>query len=195
MKENIVKSQVMKEKPFALLEARILTSFIRRMTINPAKTLSPFISTGMKVLDYGCGMGFFSLTAASLVGATGKTVCIDINARMLKKLNDRARNAGTSERIETRLLKGDVPLHETDCFDFAFAVAVIHEINGAKETINSIFRSLKPGGRFLLAEPKGHVSKNLFQSIAGLCVSCGFKAVLYPNVSIHNAILFEKPIA
>jgi 2-polyprenyl-3-methyl-5-hydroxy-6-metoxy-1,4-benzoquinol methylase len=185
----------LKEKPFAMLEARILTSFIRRMTIDPLKTLAPYIKTGMKVLDYGCGMGFFSLPAASLTGATGKTVCVDINDRMLEKLKKKARDAGVSDSIETRLLEDSTPLSETDNFDFAFSVAVIHEIPGAQEIIDAIFKSLKPGGTFLLAEPKGHVSKNLFQLIADLCVSCGFNVALYPKVSIHNAVLLKKPIA
>ena len=38
-----------------------LDSKIRRFLQNPQKILKPFVSEGMKVLDIGCGPGFFSI--------------------------------------------------------------------------------------------------------------------------------------
>jgi ubiquinone/menaquinone biosynthesis C-methylase UbiE len=35
----------------------------------------------MSVLDVGCGMGFFSLPLAKLVGGTGKVVCVDLQGK------------------------------------------------------------------------------------------------------------------
>jgi ubiquinone/menaquinone biosynthesis C-methylase UbiE len=47
----------------------------------------------MNVLDVGCGMGFFSLPIARLVGETGRVVCVDLQARMIKCLLRRAKKA------------------------------------------------------------------------------------------------------
>jgi ubiquinone/menaquinone biosynthesis C-methylase UbiE len=182
-----------KEKPFALLEAKLLVSFVRRVTIDPRKTLAPHIRKGMKVLDYGCGMGFFSLPAAELAGMSGKVVCVDINEKMLEALGKRASSAGLASIIETRLFRGENVLRPDESLDFAFSIAVVHELPEAGKTTGAIFNSLKPGGRFLLAEPKGHVSRKVFLSEVALCESCGFRLVGLPAVSIHNAALLEKP--
>jgi ubiquinone/menaquinone biosynthesis C-methylase UbiE len=56
---------------------------LRRLLQDPDKIVKPYVKEGMVVLDVGCGMGFFSLTLARLVGKTGKVVCVDLQDRMI----------------------------------------------------------------------------------------------------------------
>ena len=57
----------------------------------------------MTVLEPGSGMGFFTLDLANLVGASGRIIAIDIQARMLERLKSRAAKAGLLDRIDVRL--------------------------------------------------------------------------------------------
>src|SRR5271166_1186942 len=82
-----------------------LISPLRRLTLNPDKLLAPYVREGMTVLEPGPGMGFFTLPLASLVGANGKVVAVDIQEKMLAKLRQRATEAGLLSRVETRLVK------------------------------------------------------------------------------------------
>ena len=61
----------------------MLASPLRRLLYDPQEILRPYIREGMNVLDLGCGMGFFSLPAARMVGKTGKVVRVDLQGRFL----------------------------------------------------------------------------------------------------------------
>ncbi len=81
----------------------VLASPLRRLFQKPEKILGPYVKPGMKILEVGPGMGFFSLPMARLVGGTGRIVCIDLQEKMLHHLRRRAVKANLQSRIETRL--------------------------------------------------------------------------------------------
>ena len=68
----------------------LLASPLRKIFQNPDKILSAYVKEGMKVLDIGCAMGFFSLPMARMVGSGGKVICVDIQPNMLSSLKKRA---------------------------------------------------------------------------------------------------------
>ena len=113
---------------------------------NPKKILSPYVEEGMKVLDIGCAMGFFSLPLAEMVSPNGKVICVDIQAKMIESLGKRARKAGLSERIETHLCRGNsLGLDDLQGqIDFALASAVVHEVPNAADFFAEIHGTLKP---------------------------------------------------
>ena len=84
-----------------------LVSPLRRLWQDPEKILEPYVKTGMTVLEPGCGMGFFTLDLARLVGPKGKVVAVDLQEKMLAGLKRRARKAGLDGSIESRLVKAD----------------------------------------------------------------------------------------
>ena len=55
----------------------LLASPLRKLLENPEKILKPHVNEGMKVLDIGSAMGFFSLPLAKIVSTKGKVVCVD----------------------------------------------------------------------------------------------------------------------
>jgi ubiquinone/menaquinone biosynthesis C-methylase UbiE len=69
--------------------ANSLDNKIRRWLQNPQKILSPYVKEGMKILDVGCGPGFFSVELAKMVGAHGKVYAVDLQEGMLQKLRDK----------------------------------------------------------------------------------------------------------
>ncbi len=169
----------MGEKVCPVWVGYILLSPVRKWFENPDKLLRPYISERMIVLDVGSAMGFFSLPMAKMVGRSGKVICVDVQEKMLKKLEKRARKAGLADIIETKVcahhslglddLKGKV--------DFVLAYAVVHEMPDAANFFAEIFDVLKPGGKIFFAEPKGHVSEEDFEATLALAEEKGFSLV------------------
>ncbi len=143
----------------------LLINPLRRFFQNPDAILSPYVRPGMTVLEIGPGMGYFSLPLARLVGAGGRLICVDLQQRMLGTLQKRAARAGLSERI-TPILASENSL-SIDAFrhavDFTLAFAVVHEVPDKSRLFREISESMKPGGKLLLSEPKGHVSPEEFE--------------------------------
>jgi len=63
------------------------------------------ITTGMKVLDIGCGPGDVSFLAAELVGPTGRVVGVDMNPAIVATARARAQAAGTTQ---VSFIAGDI---------------------------------------------------------------------------------------
>ena len=141
----------------------LLVSPLRRWMQNPEKLLAPYVQPGMTVLEPGPGMGFFTLPLARLVGL-GRVVAVDVQAKMLDALRRRATKAGLIQRIDARLAKPEsLGIDDlTGSVDFVLAVAVVHELPSAETFFREAALALKPGGKLLLAEPKGHVNQDRF---------------------------------
>lgn len=81
----------------------MLMNPLRRLIQNPDKILNKYLGQNMKVMDIGCGMGYFSLPAARLVGEGGNIICIDLQNKMIDALVKRAERERLHNRIKTRV--------------------------------------------------------------------------------------------
>ena len=170
----------------------LLASPMRRLFQSPEKILSPYIKSGMKILEIGPGMGFFSIPLARLVGATGRIYCIDLQEKMLKNLRHRASKKQLLDRIEIRLCSETSLQVEplAGIVDFALAFAVVHEVPDQHRLFTEIIQSLKKGGLLLISEPKGHVTKENFESTLIIAQSKGMECIDVPNIQrSHSAVL------
>ena len=171
-----------------------LVNPLRVLVHDPRKILSPWVKEGMKVLDIGSGMGYFSLPMAELAGEKGKVLCVDLQEKMLAGLERRARKAGLSARIETRraghdsLMLADL----AGTMDFALAFAVVHEVPDRSLFFSEIYRALKPGGKLLVAEPRGHVGPSAFEKSLDIAGRSGFQAAGRPKVRFSHTALLVK---
>lgn len=83
------------------------------------------IATGQTVLEVGCGTGFFSLSAARIIGDTGHLICLDPVSGYVERVTEKMMVAGLSnvevlrrdaletglesESVDTALLYGVLP--------------------------------------------------------------------------------------
>jgi ubiquinone/menaquinone biosynthesis C-methylase UbiE len=172
----------------------VLASPTRKLFQNPAKILRSYVNEGMTVLDIGCAMGFFSLPLARMVGSGGKVICVDIQERMLRLIEKRARKTGLSGRIET-LICNDKSLgldNIKETADFALAFAVVHEVSDPAGFFSEICGAMKPAGRLLAAEPRGRVSERDFDRTVSVAEQNGFIVMERPQIRSSRAVVLQK---
>lgn len=171
-----------------------LASPMRRWMQNPEDLLRPYLWSGMKILEPGPGMGFFTLPTARMIGESGRVIAVDIQSRMLSSLRRRAAKAGVAQRVETRLGKSD-SLGIDDlkgAIDLVLAIAVVHEMPSAENFFRETSMALKPGGRLLLVEPAGHVKADLFVRELEFARRFGLVETDRPDVRRCLAAVFAK---
>ncbi len=171
-----------------------LDNRLRRLIHRPEKILKPFLRQGMSVLDFGCGMGLFSIAAAKLVGDAGKVTAVDLQPQMLAALRKRAEKAGVVDRIETHACPRDSIGIRLDV-DFALAFWSLHETPDQRVVLTEIHDLLIQGGRLLVVEPRGHVTAKSFDGMAQSAQQVGFQAEQEPDVRWSRAAIFMKPQA
>jgi SAM-dependent methyltransferase len=172
----------------------VLASPLRRVFHNPYAILSPHVREGMTVLDAGCAMGFFSLPLARLVGPSGRVICVDLQKGMIRGLEQRAERAGLIGRLEGRLCSpNNLGVDDLDGkVDFALAFACVHEAPDSAGILGQLAKSLKIGGRCLLAEPRGHVTTSAFEKTVALAEAQSLVATARPEIIRCRAAQLEK---
>ena len=174
----------------------LLASPMRRWLQDPGAIIEPYVKEGMLVVEPGPGMGFFTLELARRVGPKGRVVAIDVQQQMLAGLMRRARKASLAERIDARQASGE-HLGIDDLkgkVDFALAFAMVHEVPKPDGLLGEIAASLKRGAKLLLAEPAGHVSKELFAAELELARAAGLKLESRPAIRRSQAaVLVREP--
>jgi ubiquinone/menaquinone biosynthesis C-methylase UbiE len=164
---------------------------LRKLYQDPYKILTPYIKAGDSVIDLGCGMGYFSLPMAALVGKQGKVIAVDLQEQMLVGLRGRAEKADLFERIKTHQCTQDQIGISAEA-DFILAFWMVHEVHDSRSFFEQIRGMLNTGGRFLIAEPYMHVSQHRFCEIQAECKDAGFSIVGSPRVGFSRAILAER---
>ncbi|MBN1949057.1 MAG: class I SAM-dependent methyltransferase [Candidatus Cloacimonetes bacterium] len=170
----------------------LINSPFRRIIHNPAKIVSPYLRFGMIALDVGCGNGYFTLPMARIVGSSGKVLAVDAQQKLLENLNHRAGKAGYLNRIKTFLsVAGELPVYEPADFVLTFWMA--HEVSDLSRFFTGIKFHLKPGGRWLLVDPRAKSVKNDFESSINLASKLGFIHLEQPKISLSRCALFGLP--
>lgn len=155
------------------------------------RLLGPHIKEGMRVIDVGAGMGYFSIGMAKIVGAGGRVIAIDLQERMLDILRRRAARNGVLDRIQTVLCERDGFSVDFPA-DFGLAFWMVHETPDQKKFFDDCRRALKPGSLLLIAEPIGHVSNSAFSETVSVASEVGFTLVGRPPVAISRAALLRS---
>ncbi len=126
-------------------------SFLRNRR-NPAKykkiMLDAGIGQGMKILDYGCGIGNYSVVASGIIGDNGLIVAADNNAGMIKYAKEEIQTAGINN-VKTLLVDKYVDIIEND-FDFIFLIDVLHHMKNPREVINYMYSHIKADSKLLI---------------------------------------------
>lgn len=164
---------------------------LRRIFHKAEKIFTPYLNDGMTAIDIGCGMGYFSIAMAGIVGENGKIISVDIQQKMLDILTERAEKAGVAHCITSSLCDGkNIGVNEKADFVLMFWMA--HETPDQFGFLQQVQSILKKSGKLLLAEPKIHVTLTEFKKTLSLAQKSGLKIIAYPEIYFSHAAVLEK---
>jgi arsenite methyltransferase len=117
------------------------------------------LKPGQKVADLGSGSGLFTRPMAQQVGAPGMVYAIDIDAALLKHVDQTARDQGLANVRTVLAAEDDPKLPEP--VDLIAIIDTLHHISNRAIYLNNLKRYLRPGGRIAIIDfsetwPAGH---------------------------------------
>jgi len=164
---------------------------LRRLVQNPIKILKPYIKPGWTILDVGPGMGYYTIALAGLAGEKGKVIAADLQTPMLEGIRRRAEKAGVAGRIKLhQAMPHKIGVNEP--VDFCLAFWMVHEVPDRQRFLGEIVSLLTPGGLFLFAEPKIHVTKAIYNASLDILKRLGMTVINEPKIFISYAAVLKK---
>jgi SAM-dependent methyltransferase len=109
------------------------------------------VREGDAILDIGCGAGVDTIIAARLAGPTGSAAGLDAVPEMLARAQENARIAGVAN-VEFREGSAEELPFPDNSFDVVISNGVFNLVVDKAKALAEVYRVLKPGGRFLLAD-------------------------------------------
>ncbi|ABW68992.1 class I SAM-dependent methyltransferase [Desulfosudis oleivorans] len=165
---------------------------LRRLFHNPHHLFSAYLAPGMTAVDVGCGMGYFSIGMAKIVGPSGRVWAVDVQEKILQVATRRFKRAGVDGIVMPHQCRPDV-LGVSGPVDFVLSFWSLHEMPDPVSTVRQVADMLKPEGHYFLAEPKNHVKPRYFERLSGFVQSAGLVRVARPGVALSTAAVFRKP--
>jgi ubiquinone/menaquinone biosynthesis C-methylase UbiE len=170
--------------------AFILDNWIRKLLQNPKKVVGEYIKEGDTIIDFGCGPGFFSTEMAKMVGKKGKVIAADLQEEMLAHVRKKAAGKKVSDRMEYHLCQKDrVGIQAERISDFMLAFYMIHETPNPAAFLEEVRPLLKEGGKFLIVEPKMHVTREMYEEVINQAKNIGFRVLDTPAKKGGRSIL------
>lgn len=192
MTHRVRKSLLMEDHVCPWWLAYTFDNPLRRLIHNPQKMLARLLDRGQTALDIGCGMGFFTLAMARLVGEEGRVIAADLQPQMLARVSGRAEQAGLLSRIRLHPCPSPDRLGLTETVDFALAFWMVHEVPDTAQFLSECRQLLKPGARLLVVEPKLHVPLARFEHMVELARTAGLQPGPGPQVALSRAVLLQS---
>lgn len=109
------------------------------------------VGPGTRVADIGAGGGFFTARLARAVGSAGRVYAVDVDAGVIRRLEERAAREGWSN-VEIVASRPDDPRLADSLLDAALIVNAYHEFTEPAAMLRALARALKPGGRLVIVD-------------------------------------------
>ena len=169
----------------------MLDNGVRTFFQNPKKILIRYIRPGMTVIDIGCGAGTFTRAMAEMVGENGTVIATDVQGEMLQYAKDKSNRSAFGSRI-TWHQNSPESLGIQKNADFILSFHMVHEVPDQNRFFREVFAILKPGGKYLVAEPVFHVSEYAFGQSLEAAARAGFRIEERPEISMSRTAVLVK---
>lgn len=123
--------------------------------INPQKVVAQLpVSEGMKIADFGCGHGYFTIPLAKIVGNDGRIWAVDILSDPLEAVRSWAQleNITNIETVRGNLETSGASRLPDNAVDMVLLHNVLFESPRKSDIIQEARRVLKNNGNFILVD-------------------------------------------
>jgi ubiquinone/menaquinone biosynthesis C-methylase UbiE len=180
---------------FPAEKARHLDTRLHRILYHPDKLAERYVKPGDRVLDFGCGPGFFTREFAKRVGENGQVFSVDLQEEMLRIVREKMETEGLLSRVRTHQCEPDsinLPADLNGTFDVAFTIFVVHEVPDPAKLFQEIAALLKTGGTLFYTEPPFVVSGREFRDNLALAEEEGFLQLERSFFFVNRASVLRK---
>jgi len=180
---------------FSASRAGHLDSRLRRLIYRPDRLAERYVKPGDRVLDIGCGPGFFTREFAKRAGDTGTVIAVDVQEEMLRLLREKLGPEGLMPRIRTHRCEPDslgLTPERDGTIDVAFTIFVVHEVPDPAKLFREISSLLVPGGLLFYSEPPFIVSGGEFRDTIARAEEAGLRLVETSFFFVNRAAVLRK---
>jgi len=180
---------------FSAENAGQLDTPLRRVLYHPERLAARYVKPGDRVLDFGCGPGFFTREFAKRVGESGQVFSVDLQEEMLRIVREKMGAEGLLPRVRTHRCEPDsigLPSNLNGTFDAAFTIFVVHEVPDPARLFREAAALLKTGGTLFYTEPPFIVSGREFRDNLALAEEAGFLQDERSLFFVNRATLLRK---
>jgi ubiquinone/menaquinone biosynthesis C-methylase UbiE len=103
------------------------------------------LSGGQRVLEVGCGPGFFTIPAAKIAGGSGHVYALDINPVAVEHVQRKIAHAGLGN-VEARLADASETGLPSQSVDVVFLFGVMHAFKDVSKVLREMHRVLRSKG-------------------------------------------------
>ena len=180
---------------FSVEHAAHLDTNFRRFLYRPDRLAERYVKPGDRVLDFGCGPGFFTREFAKRVGEKGSVISADLQEGMLEIVRTKMAAEGLASRVTTHRCQPDslaLTPEKDGQVNAAFAIFVVHEVPDREKLFREIAAMLVPGGIFFYSEPPFLVSGMEFRESLALLEKAGLSVVETRWYFVNRAAVLRK---
>ncbi len=121
----------------------------------PDKIIEEFeVQKGMKIADFGCGAGYFSISLAKTVEEKGKVYAIDVLETALESIKNKAKAEGlfNVETVRANLEVAEGSKLENDSMDMVLLSNILFQSPEKQDIIKEAKRVIKEKGKIVIVE-------------------------------------------
>ncbi len=123
--------------------------------LHPDNIIKEFnIKQGMKIADFGCGAGYFSMSLAKTVGEDGKVYAVDVLESALESIQSKAKLQGlfNIEAIRANLEEKRGSGLDHNSIDLVLLANILFQSSKKESIIEEAKRIVKPSGKIIIIE-------------------------------------------
>ena len=162
---------------------------LRRQLLPTTEILLAFgIKEGDHIADIGCGIGYFTLPAAVIVGDSGRVYAVDVSEDMLAETKRRAEEEKLSNVAFARSDGINIQM-ESNAVSTAFFCTVLHEVGDVKAVLNETNRILKQDGKIIIIEwdkSNGNFGPPDSHRLDKVVLKCALEEASYVNIVLGS---------
>ena len=149
------------------------------------------IQSGMRVLEVGPGRGTYTLAAARQVGVMGEIMAIDIEPRIIRRLQQVVQEQGVNNVKAEVANVHDLP-YEKDTFDLVYLMSVIGEIPSPDLALREFHRILRSEGILAFSEMLPDPDYPTRRWLTKLASHAGFEPRSSHGTLLNYTLTFSK---